>query len=49
MYMDLSNMCWSSIITNPNANSAAENIRKKKVSESIFTLSNMKPITSTII
>jgi hypothetical protein len=42
-------MCCINIITRPKANSAAENIRKKKVSDSMLTLSYIKPINKTII
>ena len=37
------------IITRPSANSAAENIKKKKVSDSTLTLSNINPTNKTII
>jgi hypothetical protein len=36
------------MMTNPKANSTAENIKKKKVRDNKFTLSNIKPITRTI-
>lgn len=42
-------MCCNKIIIKPSANSAAENIRKKNVKESILTLSKIKPKTRTII
>ena len=48
-YIDLSITCCIRIITKPRANSAAEKIKKKNVSESIFTLSNRKPISKTIM
>jgi hypothetical protein len=48
-YIDLSSICCTNIMTNPNANSTAEKIKKKNVNESRLTLSKIKPIKSTII
>ena len=49
IYIDLNSRCCTSIITNPKANSTAENIKKKKVRESMLTLSKIKPTNKTII
>jgi len=49
MNIDLKSTCCIKIITKPNANSAAENIKKKKVSDNMLTLSKIKPINNTII
>jgi hypothetical protein len=48
-YNDLNIRCCISIIINPNPNSTADNIRKKKVKDSKFTLSKIKPTTKTIM
>ena len=42
-------MCCTNIITNPKPNSTAEKIKKKKVRESKLTLSNIKPVSRTMI
>ena len=49
IYIERNITCCTNIITKPKANSAAENIKKKNVNDNIFTLSNIKPINSTII
>ena len=41
---DLSIIFWTSIKISPSPNSTADNIRKKKVRESKFRLSNTRPI-----
>ena len=47
--IDLSTICCTSIIIRPNPNSTAERMRKKKVNDSMFRLSNTNPRISTII
>ena len=41
---DLNIIFWTSIKIKPNPNSTADNIKKKKVRESKFKLSNISPI-----
>jgi len=36
---------WTNISINPNPNSTADNMRKKKVNDNKFKLSNIRPIT----
>lgn len=47
--MDLSNIYWISMITNPKPNSTADRTKKKNVRDSKFRLSNIRPESSTII
>jgi len=42
-FIDLIIMCCTSIIMRPNPNSTAERMRKKKVNDRIFRLSNTSP------
>jgi len=46
--IDLIIICCTSIMIRPNPNSTAERIRKKKVSDNIFKLSNTSPRIKTI-
>ena len=48
-YKDLNIRCCISIIIRPKPNSTADNIKKKKVKDNKFTLSNIKPTNNTII
>lgn len=45
--IERSSRCCIRIITSPNPNSTAEKIKKKNVSDSMFTLSKNKPMTRT--